>query len=359
MATATVSQPDVRRNHARSLPLVAEMSFEDASPFGVQGLERDLLSILQPDAVKPFAVAMSLAGTKKDMQDPSFANRILSRHPHWVKEYRVVHLIEKSLWFDGRCDFVMEMMRNPSQIPDNPPREIRDALATAYTLHPDATVWYGVPVFGDERNSQGLPVPLTADQVRREASRRMASAIRHARRMGWFYRSLARARRMPQSIRQSIRRCCHCVQGVWQRLVSEYQQARKDSKRRRRAAAIAQFEYVRTGRKTTIIPEHTTRLGKLASIAATSLGQIGTNLDNASMKTEEFIENHRFAAAGAAVLPFMALQVVPLFLAPAAVVACDPFLFIELPDEPGKLRMIGHWYWQPNADGNDKLHVHV
>lgn len=359
MTTTILTQSELRRAPARSLPLVAEISFEDASPFGVQGLQRDSLSILKPEAVKPFAVAMSLAGAQKNMQDPALANQTLSRNPDWVQEYRVVHLIEKSLWFDGRCDFVMQMMRNPSQIPDNPPPEIREALAIAYTLHPDATVWYGVPVFGDERNAQGLPIPLTADQVRHEASRRMQSAIRHARRMGWFYRSVARARRVPQSIRQSIRRCVHSVTGAWQRLVAEYQQACRDSKRRRRAAALAQFEYVRTGRKTTVIPEHTTRLGKLASIAATSLGQIGANLDSANLRTEEFIENHRFAAAGAAVLPFMALQVVPLFLAPAAVVACDPFLFIELPDEPGKLRMIGHWYWQPNAAGNDKLHVHV
>ena len=60
-----------------------------------------------------------------------------------------------------------------------------------------------------------------------------------------------------------------------------------------------------------------------------------------------------------AILPMMALQVVPLFLAPAAVIACDPFLFIELPDEPGKLRMLGHWYWQQQEDGSKKLHVHV
>ncbi|MEZ6124202.1 MAG: hypothetical protein R3C49_13650 [Planctomycetaceae bacterium] len=68
-----------------------------------------------------------------------------------MDEYRIIHLIERSLWFDGRRDFVMQMTRNPSQIADNPPAEIRRALARAYTLHPDATVWYGVPLFGEER----------------------------------------------------------------------------------------------------------------------------------------------------------------------------------------------------------------
>ena len=34
----------------------------------------------------------------------------------------------------------------------------------------------------------------------------------------------------------------------------------------------------------------------------------------------------------------MALHVAPLSLYPVAVVACDPFLFIELPYEPGELQ---------------------
>jgi hypothetical protein len=97
----------------------------------------------------------------------------------------------------------------------------------------------------------------------------------------------------------------------------------------------------------------------MAAIAAASLVRMETGLDHSAVLTEEFIENHKYAAAGIAVLPVMALQVLPLFLAPAAVIACDPFLFIELPDEPGKLRMIGHWYWQPQPNGREKLHVHV
>jgi hypothetical protein len=41
------------------------------------------------------------------------------------------------------------------------------------------------------------------------------------------------------------------------------------------------------------------------------------------------------------------------------IVACDPFLFIELPDEPGKFRFLGHWYWQGPPKGKQKLHLHV
>lgn len=359
MAMLTIAQRGSQLDFVRSLPVVAEMEFQDSSPFGLQGLRRETLMVLKEDAVKHFAVTLSLAGNRQQIDDGSLSDRVLARNPDWVQEYRVIHLIEKSLWFDGRCDFVMQMTRNPSQIPDNPPREIRDALSKAYALHSDATVWYGVPLFGDERNAQGLPIPLTADQVRKEAAKRMTAARLHAWRMGWFYRGMSRVRQTPQQIRQWTRRRWLSVKGVWQKFVDEYRQACKDSMRRRRAAAIAQFEYVRTGKKTTVIPEHTTRLGKIAASASAAIAQIGSSLDEASLRAEEFMENHQYSAAGLAVLPAMALQVLPLFLAPSVVVACDPFLFIELPDEPGKLRMIGHWYWQPGNRGGETLHLHV
>lgn len=343
----------------RNLPLVGDMGIEDNSPFGLQGIRRETLTLLKASAVKPLAAALALSGRRKEIEDPEIARKLLAGNSQWVDEYRVVHLIERSLWFEGRCDFVMQMTRNPSQIPDNPPAEIREALARAYFLHPEATVWYGVPLFGEERNANGLPVPLTASQVREEAERRLVAAREHALRMGWIYRSLLRVRRIPLILRQSVRRQWLGIKGVWHRFVSEYRRARRDALHRGRAATRAQFEYVRTGKSTTIIPEHSTRIGKIASLAAASLARVGNGLDRSAHLTEEFIENHQYAAAGLAVLPAMALQVMPLFLVPAAVVACDPFLFVELPDEPGKLRMIGHWYWQPQSNGCETLHVHV
>jgi len=358
--TSLIMKPSVTTTEfARNPPLVADMGIEDSSPFGLQGIRRETLTVLKTSAVKPLAAALALSGPRQQIKDPTVAEKLLARNPQWLDEYRVIHLIERSLWFDGRRDFVMQMTRNPSQIPDNPPPEIRTALAKAYSLHPEATVWYGVPLFGDEKNANGLPVPLTASQVREEAERRLAAAREHALLMGWVYRSLLRIQQVPQQTRQLVRRKWLGIQGVWYRFAAEYRQARKDAQRRRRAAALAQFEYVRTGKSTTIIPKHTTRLGRMAALAFKSLVRMESGLDRAALKTEEFLENHQYAVAGIAVLPVMALQVLPLFLAPAAVVACDPFLFIELPDEPGKLRMIGHWYWQPQPHGRETLHVHV
>lgn len=340
---------------SQKLPLVAELGFEDSSPFGLQGLERDTLTVLKPDSIKQLAAALALSQSRQELNDSQVAETLLDRNPQWSDEFRVVHLIESSLWFERQKDFVMQMLRNPSQIPDNPPAAIRRALAKAYAMHPEATVWYGVPVFGDKNNADGLPIPLTAPQVREEASRRLAAAETHARRMGWFYRLLQRIQYLPRSGRRMVRRGWVAMKGCWQRFVADYRTARKDAKRRNRAMARRQLEYTRCGKSTTFVPEHSTSLGRSAALVSDAGQRVGSKL----AMLEDLAENHQYATAGAATLPLAALSILPLFLKPAAVIACDPFLFIELPDEPGKLRMIGHWYWQPQPNGQDTLHVHV
>ncbi len=350
---------DLQVENVRSLPLVADMGLDDNSPFGLQGLARESIELLKPDAIKPLAAALALSGNRDQIRDPALTEKIVARNSGWVDEYSVVRLIERSLWFNGQSDFVMQMTRNPSQIPDNPPAEVQAALLKAYALHPQATVWYGVPLFSDENNSDGLPVPLTAAQVKEEAQRRLQAAQKHAEGLGWFYRTLLRVNRLPQTCRHKIRKEALRIKSLWQRTVAEFRQARLDAKNRARAKARADFEYFRTGKSSTVIPKHSTRIGQIASRAAQSLLMMEQRVDRSAEFTEEFLERHAYAAVGLAVLPMMALQVVPLFLAPAAVIACDPFLFIELPDEPGKLRMLGHWYWQAKEDGTKKLHVHV
>ena len=62
---------------------------------------------------------------------------------------------------------------------------------------------------------------------------------------------------------------------------------------------------------------------------------------------------------GATAAPLILIKFVPLLFIPLTVVSCDPFLFVELREEPGKLRHIGHWYWQKRDGGRDKLHLHV
>ena len=92
---------------ARNLPLVADMGIEDNSPFGLQGLRRETMTLLKASAVKPFAASLALSGPRQQIKAPVVAEKLLARNPNWVDEYRVIHLIERSLWFEGRHDFVM------------------------------------------------------------------------------------------------------------------------------------------------------------------------------------------------------------------------------------------------------------
>ena len=336
--------------HPQWSPIPDGMEFEDTSPFGLQGLARDTLQIIKPDCINRLAVRLALRATREQIQDPEYVNRVLSWHPDWVEEYQVVHLIERSLWIQGQSDLVMTMTQNPSQIPDNPPQKIRDALSKAYVLHPDSTIWYGVPLFSEAKNEDGLPIPVTAAEVRSEARRRIEAAQQHALRWGWLYRAALAAARVPSM-------CWHTGQSVGNRIrqtargVSEYwNRCRQDARRRARAIIIAEQERCRFGCSHTEIPEHRTWLGQ--------------SLETACVILE--LTAYQASLAGAAspylgmiAAPLAVAKFAPLIFVPLTVVACDPFLFVELPDEPGKLRHLGHWYWQTQPEGGQKLHLHA
>ena len=68
--------------------------FEDRSPFGLQGLTRDVLRIVKPEFITQLAITLALKGTRAQIRDPEFVKRQLSYHPEWSDEYQVVHLIE-------------------------------------------------------------------------------------------------------------------------------------------------------------------------------------------------------------------------------------------------------------------------
>jgi len=327
-----------------------ETDFDDNSPFGLQGLARGTLQILKPDCITRLAVTLALRATRKQIQDSDYVNRVLSWHPDWLDEYQVVHLIEKSLWIQGHSDLVMTMTRNPSQIPDNPPEKIVQALTRAYLLHPDATTWYGVPLFGNETNDEGLPIPVTAAEVRVEADRRVKAAQRHALRWGWLYRAALMTARIPSTcwhyglhVRNRIQRTAAGVVEYWNK-------CRQDARWRARAIYAAEQERCRFGCSQIVIPEHRTLLGRSLETSLVILELIA----------------FQTAAAGYA-SPFIGLVAAPLAIAkfapvifvPLTIFSMDPFLFVELPEEPGKLRHLGHWYWQRQSQGRQKLHLHV
>lgn len=339
----------------RRKPVVADCStFADSvSPFGLQALRRDSLQILKSDRINRLAMTLAIYGTPAEILDDSYVAGILQRRPDWQEEYHVVHLIEKSLWIDGRSDLLMTLTRNPSQIPDNPPQVILDALAKSYALHPEATTWYGVPLFSDQLNSDGLPIPMTAQQVREEARTRIQAAQTMALKWRWLYRGMAAVAHLPMRLWGLGSSAMGCVRGTFVAFQESIRQARRDMKIRARAAAKANMEYCKMGEQWTVVPEHSTFIGRFAEKSVESI------------RSAQEIANSSAPAISGLAIPLGASALVPLLTAaisspvvPLTIVSCDPFLFVELPEEPGKFRHIGHWYWQRNLL-KKKLHVHA
>ena len=336
--------------HRESSTVSSGAEFEDSSPFGLQGLARNSLQILKPDCITRLAVTLALRATHAQLLDDAYIHRVLSWHPDWVEEYQVVHLIERSLWIQGHSDLVMTMTRNPSQIPDNPPPKIKEALSRAYLLHPDSTIWYGVPLFGPETNAEGLPIPVTATEVRAEATRRIQAARDHALRWGWMYRAAVKAAQVPTMCWHLGLRVRNRVEQARQGAAKYWAKCRQDARRRARAIYQAESERCRFGKSHIEIPEHRTWLGQSLETACVMLEL---------MAYQASVAGSASPFLGLVAAPVAIAKFAPLLFIPLTVVSCDPFLFVELPDEPGKLRHLGHWYWQKQNEGTDKLHLHV
>lgn len=331
-------------------PVAETELWEDNSPFGLQGLARESLQILKPDCVNRLAVTLALRATRKQLHDPDYVNRVLSWHPNWVDEYQVVHLIERSLWIQGHSDLVMTMIRNPSQIPDNPPPKIMQALSKAYMLHPDAAIWYGVPLFGEETNAQGLPIPVTAAEVKAESQRRVEAARQHALRWGWMYRAALKAVRVPTACWAYAQACRdRCVNSV-RRFSGYINKTREDARRRVRAMAMAESERCRFGYSFTEVPEHRTTLGRSMETACVILE---------IMLYQASVAGYASPFLATLTTPLMIAKFAPIIFSPVPLMLMDPFLFVELSGEPGKLRHLGHWYWQKHEEGHETLHLHV
>ncbi len=352
--SAIAHAPSVRPQSNRSPrpdqqlpPVVAALDWEDASPYGLQGLTRDSLQILKPECITRMAMTLALRGTPEQIRDPEFVNRQLQLREGWCEEYHVVHLIERSLWIQGRNDLVMTLTRNPSQIPDNPPREIQKILTEAYGLHPQATIWYGVPLFGEETTADGLPIPVTADEVRQEAARRLEAAQQHALRWGWFYRNLLRLSRLPGALGRGVYRLLELLLDAPRIAIANwFRRVRKLNRRRVRAQALAQHEYCRSGR---VLPP-----------PDFSDDPLWYRFGAGAFDASGFLARQALVTAPLGMGPSLFLTLAKIsIIAPTPLLACDPFLFLELPEEPGKLRQLGHWYWQDQPNGTRKLHLHV
>jgi hypothetical protein len=353
-----MSQLVARRNR-RSLakvhsPQVTTDWLDDASSFGLQGLMRQPLEILKAESIHTLAVSLALRGNRRQIRDPEFVQHVISRTPGIMQEYRIVHLIEKSLWIRGQSDLVMTLTRNPSQIPDNPPTEVMNAVTKAYGQHPDATVWFGVPLFSDQVNAEGLPIPVTASEVQAEARKRIETAQQQALRWGWLYRAVAGVASVPVLMRGLYSAIMGRIRHAHFEFQKNWKRARQDAKLRSRAMIRAEMEHCRYGCSFTEIPEHSTTIGKVGEMGSETLFTIDGLLRRYAPTLAAGL------APGGLIMPAMFIaKLLPLLTTPAIIITADPFLFIELPEEPDKLRHLAHWYWQGETYGQQKLHLHI
>jgi len=86
-----------------------------------------------------------------------------------------------------------------------------------------------------------------ASQVKAEAQHRLTADQKHAEGLGWFYRTLLRINRLPQTCRWAVRTQVLKIKRLWERTVAGFRQARKDARNRARAKARADFECLATG----------------------------------------------------------------------------------------------------------------
>jgi hypothetical protein len=357
MSTLLVGRPAAQHDRIQTDDIRRALMADD-SPFGLQGLMRDTLTILKPDYIGRLAAMLAICGRPEQSRDPEFVQQILARHPEWQHEYQVVHLIERSLWFAGQSDLVMQLTRNPSRLPDNPPPSILAAMSQAIAQHPQSTVWYGVPLFGEQVNADGLPIPLTAAEVRAEAANRIATAQQHALRWGWLHRAAYRASCVPSAVVQDCKTTIRRWNQALEKCRKYWRRAQRDARLRNRARIVATSEYCRMGESFTRIPAHTTSLGLISEQTAISI-RAAHEAVFSRLPSGETLAPLVAGGVPLAIHGVMWTSVAPVLTTSMTIVACDPFLFIELPDEPGKLRFLGHWYWQGETHGRQKLHLHV
>ena len=82
----TLERPSVRHSSKALPPVVGEIDvgdvgLEDASPFGLQGLQRETLRVLKADCITRLATTLALTATRKQIRDEGFVAEML-QHEH-------------------------------------------------------------------------------------------------------------------------------------------------------------------------------------------------------------------------------------------------------------------------------------
>jgi hypothetical protein len=277
-------------------------SYVDARPFKRLGAWADTVSVARDGTMLRAASWMALHRREARTYEQLWA-RCQVANPQWFSSFRILRLDEPSFFLPAG-DCVFQVITNPTQIPDHPPRGVLLRHWEAMTAAPHATFYFLRPVFTFDPEFR----LYTADDLRDEAAGDRDEAIFAARLYGGAIRTAAWMRnRARDAARLALRGATLAVRGT---AILTGAPAR----RRARSRELAEVYFRLHGRH-----------GIDELIARTN----GSDFD------AEMVEFRRALRDLRARLPL------------------DPILCFELPERPGELWFESHWF--QGQDG--KLYV--
>jgi hypothetical protein len=285
-----------------SLSLETARSYVDARPFKRLGAWGDTVSVARDGTL--FRAACWLALHRREA--PSYEQlwtRCQQANPQWFTSFRTLQLDEPSFFLPAG-DCVFQVITNPTQIPDQPPRGVLLRHWEAMLAAPHATFYFLRPVFTFDPEFR----LYTAEDLRTEADGDRDEAIFAARLYGGPIRAMAWVRDCANDA------ACLAVRGATLAVRGAAILTGAPIRRRERSRELADLYFRLHGRH-----------GIDELIARTS----GSDFD------AEMVEFRRALRDLRARLPL------------------DPILCFELPERPGELWFESHWF--QGQDG--KLYV--
>ena len=309
-SATTPVRPSVVRTQI--VPLV------DACPFQPYAKLGRNVHALKPSGIE--AMADWWAATDLPTPNDAFA-AALQAHPQWFDSYTLISAFDRSLMLPGHQNLVMHLVEDPTQIPDRPPTSIIERLLVAERMYPTAKIYYAEPVFAVSSDPSKLPVPMTENAFLCEAGQRILKAQALAKRWAWYYWAV---------------RCAKALDSKYDAWCKSHEIAR----------IKAEMEGIE--RLTKDVSEITARHGE---------GMGRTITPPEMMRLMEF-ERRLLVRRLKSSTPDTVLSLSMEAQLDIIMRRIDPLLLLELPEEPGKLRLIGHWFWH-KTNGKECLHLHL
>jgi hypothetical protein len=285
------------------LSFEAARSYVDARPFKQLGVWSETVAVARPGVLLRAAAWMALRRSEASYDE--LWRRCQRANPQWFTSYRLLRMNEPSFFLPAG-EVVFQVIENPTQIPDRPPRGVLLRHWEALMAAPQATFYFLRPVFAFDPEFR----LYTAADLREEAAGDRDEAIFAARLYGPTIRAAAGTMR---GLRAAARGAAHAglrAATFTMRLLAWLQGPPLGAAARKRAAEFK-------------------RLHRRADMEVLIGRDSGGDFD------VEIIEFRR------AVRDLRARLVI------------DPILCFETPEQPGVLWFESHWY-----EGQDgKLYV--